>query len=868
MNTNIFTYSGNYSVELGNPLVDLTKYITIIGPNTVTIITPSADFVLTAVNSPFILSFSLSGCQWSGNPVSGSSAGCLVPLYQKVPKMYGTEVNKKIYGAAIAHNRGYLYVAAPYYNDAAGVIVVYKVSDILDYDFVGNDRVYTDYLTKIDGITTTFGVFGSSVVAADNYLMVGSPSVNNLRGECVLYKIDHSTAIPTYHFITFIIGDPEIYAIAEQGHDCTMSADGRILVVAGRSADFSTGAIWIFKNDDAVADAASDLPTETISTHWKQVAKLTGSGSAPNGYFSESVTITPAGNMIAVGAPLENGNTGRVYVFVTFDSGDTWSEQFVATGIANQYLGLSVCFDEFGTTLIAGAPGNAPASTAEIYTRVGTVWTPFASIAPTVPPALGPNDDFGHTVTITPDGTKIWVSSIQNNNTTGAVWKFELSGGVWTNTSSFVGTNTTGIIIAQGIGIHNIDYNGTDYTFITGPADNYTAGTMWISTPNPLINDSRVIFNTDKAGRAILLLGGLSTAISPDASYILINGNGEKTRGYLFGRTNNTWELILRIKPLNQLAFFFNDGIKVALSINANRFLVSERDFDQVAVYDKNISYSVSENSIEKLTSWDLSTVLVPTGATLPSQFGAAVAITPDGKTIAVGGPQDNGFIGAVWVFDLVNGAWVQQMITGAGSNFGINLALADDGVTLIILGAFNNTIWVYTRAAFNTGFGLASTFTPTLPIATLSGISINGSSPPYTLAIGAQYDNTVFVFNGSAAVWSEDAILNGANGGADGYGTSVSLGNKSVLSVGAPFYINNNVPTGSVYLYSSVNTTTWNFVKNLFPSGISSEVQGSLPALPSLQFGNSVSADGSGGYLAVGSPMDGTLSGAAYLFS
>ena len=40
---------------------------------------------------------------------------------------------------------------------------------------------------------------------------------------------------------------------------------------------------------------------------------------------------------------------------------------------------------------------------------------------------------------------------------------------------------------------------------------------------------------------------------------------------------------------------------------------------------------------------------------------GRSVAVSADGSTALLGGPQDNGGTGAVWVFTRANGAWSQQ---------------------------------------------------------------------------------------------------------------------------------------------------------------------------------------------------------------
>src|SRR5581483_11925544 len=52
---------------------------------------------------------------------------------------------------------------------------------------------------------------------------------------------------------------------------------------------------------------------------------------------------------------------------------------------------------------------------------------------------------------------------------------------------------------------------------------------------------------------------------------------------------------------------------------------------------------------------------LVGTGAVGVANQGYAVALSADGNTALVGGPADNGNLGAVWVYTRTNGIWSQQ---------------------------------------------------------------------------------------------------------------------------------------------------------------------------------------------------------------
>ena len=100
---------------------------------------------------------------------------------------------------------------------------------------------------------------------------------------------------------------------------------------------------------------------------------------------------------------------------------------------------------------------------------------------------------------------------------------------------------------------------------------------------------------------------------------------------------------------------------------------------------------------------------LVGTGAVDIARQGASVALSADGNTAIVGGPDDNSYTGAAWVFTRSGGVWTQQgsklVGTGAVGNAGqgSSVALSDDGNTAIVGGLADNlstgAAWVFTRS-------------------------------------------------------------------------------------------------------------------------------------------------------------------------
>jgi hypothetical protein len=89
-------------------------------------------------------------------------------------------------------------------------------------------------------------------------------------------------------------------------------------------------------------------------------------------------------------------------------------------------------------------------------------------------------------------------------------------------------------------------------------------------------------------------------------------------------------------------------------------------------------------------------------------ELGVGAALSSDGNTAIVGGPSDNGSVGAAWVFTRSGSTWTQQgpKLTGSGETgkgrFGFRVALSNDGNTALIGGPVDNSlvgaVWVFIR--------------------------------------------------------------------------------------------------------------------------------------------------------------------------
>jgi trimeric autotransporter adhesin len=221
--------------------------------------------------------------------------------------------------------------------------------------------------------------------------------------------------------------------------------------------------------------------------------------------------------------------------------------------------------------------------------------------------------------------------------------------------------------------------------------------------------------------------------------------------------------------------------------------------------------------------------------------FGAAVAFSADGTTMAVGASHD---AGKVYVFTRTGSAWTQQAIVTAANadpldKFGDSVGLSADGNTLVA-GAY-----------FEDGGG--------------KGINPDGkdNSVPQS---GAAY-----VFVRRAGAWSQQAYLKASNPGdaedGDTFGYSVAIsGDGNTVAIGAPSedgsasgvngnQADNSTPgAGAVYVFTRSGATWMQhvYLKSDAPAEFKA---GDL-------FGYSVALNADGTALAVGSYDEGSAAG------
>jgi hypothetical protein len=316
----------------------------------------------------------------------------------------------------------------------------------------------------------------------------------------------------------------------------------------------------------------------------------------------------------------------------------------------------------------------------------------------------------GFSVALSSDGNTAVVGGLGDNSDIGAAWVFIRSAGVWTQQGpKLVGTGAVGTS-AQG---YSVALSADGNTAIVGGAgDNSTFGAAWVFTRS---NGVWVQQGSKMVGTGAIvapnqnLNQGISVALSADGNTALVGGVGDNSgigAAWVFTRSGGVWTQ-QGPKLVGTDAVSSNQGRAVALSADGNTALIGgpgdNGGTGAAWVFARNGGVWSQQGS--KLVGTD-----AIGGGTLQ---GISVALSADGNTAILGGPTDNAYAGAVWVFIRNGGVWSQQgaklVGTGAVGSYaaqqGRSVALSADGNTAIVGGPSDNppdgpgAVWVFTRS-------------------------------------------------------------------------------------------------------------------------------------------------------------------------
>jgi hypothetical protein len=447
-----------------------------------------------------------------------------------------------------------------------------------------------------------------------------------------------------------------------EGHGVALSGDGNTLAVGAPYESSNAKGINGNQNDTSLYSAGAVYVFVRRNNTWAQQAYIKASNPGQSDKFGFVVSLSQDGNTLAVSAPGEasaakgiNGDqndnsipeAGAAYIFTR--SGTTWSQQAYVKasntgepGVGDQFadgdrFGFSIGLSGDGNTLAVGAivedsgakgingdqnDNSQPNSGAVyVFTRTGTSWSQQAYIKASNTDAA---DLFGYSVGLSADGNTLAASAYDEDSSareingvqdkgrrgTGAIFVFTRTGGKWTQQAYLKASNAeTGDSLGYSIAISQ-DGNtiaggaGDEDCLMPGvfpgathvcqddqPEDNSSGavyifvrnGTMW--SQEAFIKSS----NPDKEdwfGSRLTLSGDGNTlavgAQVEDGGSKGINGDQKNQTAedagaiYFFTRTGTTWKQVAYVKASNADAYD-EFGSAMALSKDGKLMAVGAR---------------------------------------------------------------------------------------------------------------------------------------------------------------------------------------------------------------------------------------------------------------------------------------------------
>jgi hypothetical protein len=429
------------------------------------------------------------------------------------------------------------------------------------------------------------------------------------------------------------------------GLSLALSADGATLAVGADGEDSSATGINGDEADNSAGASGAVYLFSNASGSWAQTAYLKASNTDAYDYFGDSLALSADGATLAVGA---------------------YGEDSSATGIGGNE-----------------ADNSASASGAVyLFSNSSGSWSQTAYLKASNTDA---GDGFGTSVALSADGATLAVGAYGEDS------------------------NATGI---GGDGADNTaGESGAVYLFSNGSGS--WAQSAYLKASNTGAGDAFGYHLALSADGATLAVG----AVGEDSNATGINGDeADNTAGfsgavYLFSNSSGSWAQSAYLKASNTGA---GDAFGYHLALSADGTTLAVGAYGEASSAtgiggDETDNTAGASGAVYLFSngsgSWAQSAYLKASNTDAGDLFGASLALSADGATLAVGAEEEDsnatgingdetdntaGESGAVYLFSNSSGSWAQTAYlkasnTDAGDLFGYRLALSADGATLAV---------------------------------------------------------------------------------------------------------------------------------------------------------------------------------------
>jgi hypothetical protein len=454
------------------------------------------------------------------------------------------------------------------------------------------------------------------------------------------------------------------------GNALAISGDGNTMAIGAPHESSAARGINGDQDDNSLYNSGAVYVYVRNGDDWTQQAYLKASNPGQSDTFGISLVLSSDGNTLAShGAATASAATGvngdqnddslpqagAVYVFTR--EGETWSQHayLKASNTGRQGEGDDRDGDQFGAAIALSGDGNALAAGAiaedssaqgingnqsddsatssgavYVFARAGNSWAEQAYVKGA---NTGQGDLFGYGVALSADGTSMVVGGYDedgsgrgvdpvddndvnvNVNGSGAIYAFDRTGTTWGQTGYFKGSRSQR---NDALG-HSVAISADGNTIAAGTADE--------SCLNGGVNPSGCDVDT----------------FPPEL------GAGSAGAAYVWVRSGGAWTEQAFIKAPNPE---FSDlfAVRLALSGDGSRLLVGAPMEDSAA---RGLNGSSDDNSALDAggayvfsrtgTTWSQESYIKASNADPFDEFGSSVALSGDGRTIAVGARMESG---------------------------------------------------------------------------------------------------------------------------------------------------------------------------------------------------------------------------------
>jgi hypothetical protein len=292
------------------------------------------------------------------------------------------------------------------------------------------------------------------------------------------------------------------------------------------------------------------LITSGGTTPFEYTPTLTLLSTAPQVYsmFGIAVALSADGSIMAVGASGWDGtytNQGKVYIYDW--NGSTWVErsQIVSpTPAASEWFGEALTLSPDGTKLFVGARGyNSSRGKVYIFEWNTNSWVNTGSI---IAPDAGIADNFGTRCAISGDGTVLAISAYGWDGTTdniGAVYIYDWNGSSWVYRNTIASPYTLEAYAMFGSGLALSSDGSILAVGIEKYDDTYNSqgGVYIFEWDGSTWSQSALITASDATNNVYF---GSSCALSPDGNYLYVGASGANSNHgalYIFQKSIDTW---------------------------------------------------------------------------------------------------------------------------------------------------------------------------------------------------------------------------------------------------------------------------------------------------------------------------------------